>query len=55
MAPRSRSTDIGDGKNALVISVIRTDADQMYPWLFRFRIPHHGVGDIATGFIRRGE
>jgi hypothetical protein len=31
------------------------DADQVQPWGFRFRIPHHGRSDALTVFILFGE
>jgi hypothetical protein len=31
------------------------DADQLEPWRFRFRIPHHGRSDAVTVFILFGE
>lgn len=33
----------------------REDADQMEPWLFRFRIHGHGKSDVAEVFILLGE
>jgi hypothetical protein len=31
------------------------DADQTEPWRFRFRIPGHGVSDVAEVYILLGE